>query len=193
MNRPCFTACLLAGGKSSRMGCDKAGVEFSGTPLWQHQLKTLRKIGAHEILISGRRDALYGDCGLTIIEDKIKSVGPIAGIASLLMAAAHPLVLILAVDMPHMTDAYLRRLWEQCSSERGVVPERKGFFEGVAAFFPTAAHSIALQVLQGEDHSIQYFVRECAAKNLVKIVSVSDDESALFKSLNAPSDLQERP
>ncbi|MEI8342756.1 MAG: molybdenum cofactor guanylyltransferase [Verrucomicrobiota bacterium] len=188
---PPLTACLLAGGKSSRMGRDKAGVEFLGTPLWQHQLHTLQKTGANEILISGRKDACYGGSGVTVIEDEIKNTGPLAGIATMLEAATNPLVLMLAVDMPYMTDAFLLSLREQSSVTRGAVPELDGFFEGVAAIFPKSAGVIATRILQGNDHSIQHFVRECVANEQVKIVTVSNDETALFKSLNAPSDLLE--
>ena len=42
MNPQKITACLLAGGKSSRMGSDKAAVSFGGLPLWRRQLATLR-------------------------------------------------------------------------------------------------------------------------------------------------------
>ena len=190
---PPLTACLLAGGKSSRMGRDKAGVDFQGSPLWQHQMQTLQNTGAAELLVSGSRDACYGNCGLAIIGDEIKNAGPLGGIASVLAAAAHPLVMVLAVDMPYMTAAYLCRLWEQCTGTQGAVPESGGFFEGVAAIFPKAAGIIARQLLREEDHSVQYFVRECIARDLVKITKVSADEAALFKSLNAPSDLPGTP
>jgi len=190
---PSLTACLLAGGKSSRMGRDKAGVDFMGTPLWLHQLRTLRNTQADEILISGRKEALYGDCGLAIIEDEINNAGPLAGIASLLAAAKHPLVLMLAVDMPYITDAYLGSLRKQCSGTCGVVPEVAGFYEGGAAIFPKSAGAIVSQILKGDDHSIQLFVRECAARDLVRITSVAAAEIALFKSLNFPSDLPDAP
>ena len=64
------------------MGRDKAGVEFAGEPLWQRQLRTLRQTGADEILISGREDACYRDCGFPVIEDKVRDSGPLAGVAA---------------------------------------------------------------------------------------------------------------
>jgi molybdopterin-guanine dinucleotide biosynthesis protein A len=193
MSRQPFTACLLAGGKSSRMGRDKAGVEFSGEPLWRRQLRTLGETAADEILISGRKSACYADCSVTIVEDGAENAGPLAGIAALLSAAAHPLVLILAIDMPHMTGAYLRGLRELCTGQHGIVPEHADFFEGLAAFFPKSAAAIALRNLSADDHSIQHFVRECVANDLVKTLSVSADEIALFQSVNAPADLLNQP
>ncbi len=175
------------------MGRDKAGVEFSGLPLWRHQLRTLQQTGADEILISGRKDACYGGAGFPIIGDVIKDVGPLSGVASLLSAAAHPLVLVLAIDVPYMTALYLERLRGECSAGRGIVPEKSGFYEALAAYFPKEAETLASAALRGEDHSMQHFVPECAARNLVEIIKVSVEEETLFRSLNTPADLANLP
>ena len=50
-----FSAVLLAGGKSSRMGSDKAFLEIEGEPLWQRQLATLRGLSPGQLMISGPR------------------------------------------------------------------------------------------------------------------------------------------
>ncbi len=65
-----FDAVLLAGGKSSRMGTDKAGVLIQGVPLWRLQLATLRDLGPEEIFISGRDSGPYAEEGLEILKDR---------------------------------------------------------------------------------------------------------------------------
>ena len=189
LQHPALTACLLTGGKSSRMGQDKAGVEFLGTPLWRHQLQTLQALGAREILISGRSEACYGDSGFTIVEDETRDAGPLAGIAALLEAAKHPLILVLAVDMPYITESHLRSLLAQCTPETGVVPEVNEFLVGVAAVFPKSAAAVAAQILIGENHSVQHFAQECAAKKRVKILPIPEAQASSFKSMNSPTDL----
>lgn len=184
-----FSGGLLAGGKSSRMGRDKAFVEFKGQPLWQHQLATLREAGAAEILISGRANAGYAQGGFPVIEDEIKEAGPLAGVASLLAAAIHPLVLILAIDMPDMTADYLSELLRQCSAQTGAVAEKAGFLEGVAAIYPKAAEEIAIKMLRRGEASMQSFVRACEVQGLVKIVKANANDEAFFRSLNTPADL----
>jgi molybdopterin-guanine dinucleotide biosynthesis protein A len=123
------------------------------------------------------------------VEDEVENAGPLAGVAALLSAAAHPLVLMLAIDMPRMTGAYLRGLRELCNGRRGIVPEQAGFFEGLAAIFPKAAVAVASKILSANDHSMQHFVRKCAMLDLVKTVKVCAHEAALFQSLNSPGDL----
>src|SRR5262245_60126217 len=98
-----FTAVLLAGGKSSRMGQDKAELMIDGEPLWRRQVAILQAAGANEILISGRLDGPYADSGLPIIEDAESEMGPIGGIATTIAMARHPLALVLAIDLPRMS------------------------------------------------------------------------------------------
>lgn len=190
MQRACkLTASLVTGGQSSRMGRDKACLDYGGEPLWQHQLQILNALVPDEILISGRKEAECAASGHLIVEDHFKNAGPLAGIAALLARASHPLVLTLAVDMPWMTGAYFETLIGQCTPDCGAVPERAGFYEGLAAVFPKAALPLAEIALQASDHSVQRFVRECATRGFVRIVPVMENEKPLFKSLNSPSDL----
>ncbi|MGB8352306.1 MAG: molybdenum cofactor guanylyltransferase [Chthoniobacteraceae bacterium] len=185
MSAQSFTACLLAGGKSSRMGRDKAGVEFGGIPLWQHQVEILRQTGADEILISGRDDACYAGSGFPIIGDEIKGNGPLSGVHALLGVAAHPMVLMLAVDMPAMMGGYLRGLVARAFEEGyGMVPVRDGFYEGLAAVYPRASREIAAGLLEGDDYSMQGYVAGCVGRGLVVPVEINEDEMRLFQNMN---------
>src|SRR6476659_3626346 len=101
-----FTAVLLAGGRSTRMGRDKASLPYAGGALWEHQLATLRSTGAGEVCISGPRHGPYASCGLPILEDRTPNVGPLAAIETALPRA--PYVVVLAIDMPAMRADFLR-------------------------------------------------------------------------------------
>lgn len=167
---------------------DKAGLTFRGAPLWRRQLDTLRQAGAGEILISGRRGACYDTGDIPIIEDEIEDAGPLGGVSALLSAAAHPLVLVLAIDMPLMTAVYLRHLLAQTSGECGVVPEQFGRYEGLAAIYPKTAKEIATEALGGRDHSMQHFVTACMARKLVAPVQITEAEISFFQNINTPEE-----
>ena len=180
-----FTACLLTGGKSSRMGRDKAEVEFEGMPLWRHQIEILKETGADEVLISGRGDACYDGCGFPIIEDEIKGCGPLSGVHALLGVAEHALVLVLAVDMPMMTRGYLRGLIARAFEEGyGAVPVRDGFYEGLAAVYPKASRGIAAGLLGGDDYSMQGYIGRCLDEKMVVPVEIDGNEMRLFQNMN---------
>ena len=190
-NTPKFTACLLAGGKSSRMGRDKALIELNGVLLWRHQVSLLQQTGAAEILVSGRRD-LPGEAGgeIRFISDEAAGRGPLSGVHAALGAALHPLVLVLAIDTPMMTSLYLRELIARAfETDRGVVPQRDGCYEPLASVYPVRARKIAVTALHGQDFSMQYFVGECVRQNLVDPLAIFDSDAELFRNLNTAGDL----
>jgi molybdopterin-guanine dinucleotide biosynthesis protein A len=185
-----FSAALLAGGKSSRMGSDKAAVEIGGEPLWRHQLGTLRAVGPREILISGKVDGPYAGAGVEIVRDTIPDCGPLSGIEAVLARAAHPLVLVLAIDLPAMTAEFLRAVVKEAHDRRcGVVLHRCARFEPLAAVYPQGALPLARECLRSGDCSLQNFVRLAIGQGLLHTREPRLDEERLFLNLNTLTDL----
>ena len=71
-----FSAVILAGGKSSRMGRDKAWLEFRGHTLLARQIGIARETGAAEIMVSGRAGGDYSAFGCRILLEKIAARSP---------------------------------------------------------------------------------------------------------------------
>ena len=187
---PPFTAVLLAGGKSTRMGRDKAGVPVGGQPLWQRQLTTLRAVQPHELFISGKSDGPYAGAGVEIVADNFPGLGPLAGLEAALRRASHPLVLVLAIDLPAMTTDFLSGLVHAAAnSATGCVPRDDRWFEPLAAVYPRACLTLAEACLRDADHSMQRFVRLAAEQGFMRVCELMDSERALFKNLNEPGDL----
>ncbi|GDX08948.1 molybdenum cofactor guanylyltransferase [Verrucomicrobiota bacterium] len=116
-------AVLLAGGKSSRMGRDKSALPVNGEPLWQRQLAVLRATEPAELFISGKSDGPYAGCGVEILPDEFSGCGPLGGIATALRRCKSDRLLVLAVDMPAMTAAFLRSLVEDSQrTAKGIIP-----------------------------------------------------------------------
>lgn len=96
-----FSAIILAGGQSSRMGRDKALLPWDGLPLWQHQQKILKTLGCSDILLS------HPQLGMA---DDRPGFGPLSGLHTLLPHCHHQQVLVLPVDMPLLTTGILHHL-----------------------------------------------------------------------------------
>ena len=103
-----FSAVILAGGKSSRMGCDKAFLEIGGQTLLARQIQLVHDAGAAEVFISGREGVDYSTSGCRVLTDKFPDAGPLAGIERALDTMTSPLLLVLAVDLPAMTAEFLQ-------------------------------------------------------------------------------------
>lgn len=100
------TGVVLAGGRSSRMGRDKALLEWHGRPLLDHQCATLREAGCAEVRVSGERPDYAG------IADAVADAGPLGGLAGIAAVLPDGLLLVVPVDMPRLQPPLLRRLRE---------------------------------------------------------------------------------
>ena len=128
-----LSAVILAGGKSNRMGRDKARLILDGESLLSHQLRKVRMLNPAEVLISGRSCEDYSTFNCPVVFDLEPGFGPLGGIERALHAATSPLLLVLAVDLPRMTTEFLRNLFARCDRLTGVVPKLNGGLEPLAA------------------------------------------------------------
>ena len=178
------SAVLLAGGKSTRMGRDKALLEIDGEPLWRRQLETLCALAPEQLMISGPPRGEY-----EALPDAVENAGPLGGVSAALQRSSSPLLVVLAVDLPQMTSDYLRSLLTLCREGRGVVPRGPEFFEPLAAVYPTVCASLTGAALRRGKYSMQDFVRSALAKKLIVAHDISTAEMPRFANLNTPADV----
>ncbi len=95
---------VLAGGRSSRMGRDKALLELAGRPLVEHAVMKLRRLAAEVKVLSGN-PALGAYA--PVVEDLHPGCGPMSGIEAALADARYDWSLILPVDVPFLPTAFL--------------------------------------------------------------------------------------
>jgi molybdopterin-guanine dinucleotide biosynthesis protein A len=185
-----ISAALFAGGESRRMGKDKATLLFCGKPLWQIQLDLLRKLEPAEIFVSARTDPVWRPPDLHFVADDPPSRGPLSGLAAALarMRAKH--LLALAIDMPFMTEKYLRFLCGQIEPGRGVVAKIDDRFEPLAAIYPQEALANVQSALSGKDFSLQTVTACLAEAGKLQVMPVSSQERKLFLNLNELADLR---
>ena len=184
-----LSAVLLVGGESTRMGRDKATVEWRGRPLWEWQLEKLRALTPN-ILVSARSDLSWRRPDLKLVIDQPPSRGPLSGITATLTTMDADCLLVLAVDMPSITVSNLKRLCDCAEPGLGVVPVVNGKVEPLAAVYPKRAASIFTEALHGTDHSVQQVVRRLTALELVRQIPIADSAAGYFRSINYPADLQ---
>jgi molybdopterin-guanine dinucleotide biosynthesis protein A len=105
---------VLAGGKSSRMGRDKALMELQGRPMVEIAVEKLRTF-CTDVSIAGNREDLKRFAA--VVPEMRLDVGPVAGIEAGLRAAGQPWVLFVPVDVPLMPAEVLER-WAKDTLER---------------------------------------------------------------------------
>lgn len=188
LNNAGWTGVVLAGGRSSRMGRDKALIEIGGRTLLQRALDTLAP-HVDELLVIGDPEK-YGHVAARVIADDIPGVGPLGGITTAMRHAQHARLLVLACDMPHVTSRLVERLKEGLTEGRSAfVPACDGQVEPLAA----AYHRQCLSVFEDHVHRRALKLQdalEAAGATFVQICPGEDGWPVdLFRNINAPGDL----
>jgi len=184
-----LSAVILAGGKSSRMGCDKAFLEFEGKTLLERQITLARAAGAGEIFIAGRSGTEYAGFDCLILHDRFQNAGPLAGIERALASASTSHLLVLAVDLPGLQLNFLRRLLSACRENFGAIPRIGSQIEPLAAIYPKITQPLAEKLLRDRIHRVTSFAGHCVESNLAKFVASSENEQELFANWNSPGDV----
>ena len=185
-----LSAVILAGGESRRMGRDKAWVESNGQSLLAASIARLRQMGADEVFISGRPGVDYSvflDCA--VLTDREPGLGPLGGIERALLAATHPLLLVLAVDLPRMSTAFLQTLVGQSDAATGVVPQRGTELEPLAAIYPRRCHAVASACLAQRRFSARGFAEICLREHAVRAWPVAPTDEPCFANCNTLEEL----
>lgn len=192
---------VLAGGRSRRMGRDKALIEFAGEPLIRRAVRLLGELCDDVLIASGDglrlpvdgcrqvADALPGALP-GAIGGAIGGAGPLAGLVAGLEAARHPLVAVAAVDMPHLSPPVFRLLEALWGGEPAVVPEVRGETEPLHALYARAAAPALRHRLEAGELTL----RAAVAALGPRVVGEADwgplDPDGRFaQNLNVPGDL----
>jgi molybdopterin-guanine dinucleotide biosynthesis protein A len=166
-----FSAVLLAGGESRRMGRDKATVEWRGRPLWECQLEKLRALRPEKLFLSARSDVPWRPTDVELIPDAPPSHGPLSGLAAAIDTIETDFLLVLAIDMPFMTTEHLRHLSNLAANGMGIVSMIDGVAEPLAAIYPKNAGPFFHRRLQGDDFSMQPIVNELIDLKMLRAIT----------------------
>jgi molybdenum cofactor guanylyltransferase len=179
-----LTAFVLAGGKSSRMGTDKALLELAGQTLLQRTLELAREV-ANDVRIVGTREK-FGEFA-RVVEDEYANRGPLGGIHAALASTRSDFNLILAVDLPFLEKKFLQHLLAEARASGAVVtvPRAAGGLQPLCAVYRRDFAALAEQALAAGRNKIDTLYSQTTAR------IIEEDElarfafsSAMFDNLN---------
>jgi len=195
---------VLAGGCSSRMGRDKATLRVEGETLIQRQVRLLVRIGIREVFLSRPAvEAAPPDAAIevTVVRDAVPGLGPLAGIVAGLEHACGragelardreaKALLVLAVDMPGVTEGFLEGLLAAAALDEGVgaAPRVGDRWEPLCALYPPGVLDEARRHLAGDRRSPSGLMDALLASGRIRPVELSPMEAAALRSWNTPED-----
>lgn len=181
------TGLVLAGGKSARMGTDKAVLRLQGERLVDRAVRVLQGCCAEVLVASGDGARLAG-LPVPQIADAMPEAGPLGGLVAGLETAAHDLVAVIAVDMPGADAGVLRRLAGRWDGQAAVVPRTAGRLQPLHAVWAKAAAPDLRALLDHGERSVT-----AAAERLGALIVDADAWGPFARNVNRPEDLAERP
>lgn len=145
-------AYILAGGKSSRFGSDKARALLDGQPLLTRIASTLRNLNLDVTVVADRPDK-YADLGLPTIADQFPEIGPLGGLhAALVDATLHHAdwIILLSCDLIELQPGWISQLIDQRTPDASFVAFHHEGWEPLLACYHT---SLKMQVEEQIRHT----------------------------------------
>lgn len=189
------SAAIMAGGKSERMGRDKALLSIGGVSAVEFLLQRLRPM-FEEIILSTNTPDNFSKLGVPAIPDQIPGRGPLGGIYTTLSNVTNPYLFVIACDMPCVSPDLIKYLVHEVKGEgQGevydvVVPETERGLEPLHAIYSKTCVPAIKKQLEGNGSGrvISFFPD-------VKVRVVSKEEIAeikggpeAFLNFNTPED-----
>ena len=184
-------AIVLAGGRSVRMGQDKALLHTNGLTLLETVVAALRPLVGEIVIVADRADK-YDLLDCRVVGDLYPETGPLGGILTGLYALGTGRHLVIACDMPALQPAVLRLLLDSAGPEWDVVvPEIVGRMEPLCAVYADTAIPALQAFLDSGGRALQ---RALTGVRTLRIPETElrryDPILLTFTNLNTPDDLE---
>jgi molybdopterin-guanine dinucleotide biosynthesis protein A len=154
MNSENIHGFILAGGKSSRMGEDKARMKVEGKPLVVRAAEVLRPF-VHQVTVLGSPER-YADFGLPVVADQWQDQGPLAAICTGLLHSSAEWNIFLACDLPLLSSKFVQLLVMRigASPSDAVVPRTTDGWQPLCAAYHARCLPVFMRGLEENRRSI---------------------------------------
>lgn len=184
------TAGILAGGASSRMGTNKALVDFRGRPLVARQLDLLRPM--FERVVVGTNDpAPYAPFGVEGVPDVLAERCALTGIHAIVAAARHAHAFVVACDLPFLNPALIESLVARRDEADVVIPVTSRGPEPLHAVYARAClPAIEAAATAGRWKATAFHDRVKVLQVPIRVEEWSVEGRSPFLNVNTPGELR---
>lgn len=188
MTGPAMTGLVLAGGRSRRMGRDKALIEVAGNALILRVGRVVERV-CDRVLVASGAGQRY-EVGWEQVPDVAPDAGPLAGILAGLEAADTDLVAVVAVDMPYANSQVLQLMAGEWMGEAAVIPLVDERIQPLHGVYATAAAPSFRRLVEDGKRSVVPALSEVGARVVgEEIWGEADPEGRFARNVNRPEDL----
>jgi molybdenum cofactor guanylyltransferase len=181
------TGIILAGGNSSRMGTNKALLKLGNQTVIEKVIEEMRPITAELIVVTNTFED-YEFLGLPLVADLRKGLGPLAGLEAGLLASSNERNMVVACDMPFISQSLAKLLLDQLADYDAAVPNVEGRLHPLFAAYRKAC----LTEIQKSLDENQLRMRAFFDQILLKVVDEPLDQmdSMSLFNMNEPQEYE---
>ncbi|WP_346862216.1 molybdenum cofactor guanylyltransferase [uncultured Draconibacterium sp.] len=181
-----ITAIILAGGKSKRMGTDKALLQLDGISLLERSISLCKKL-CDTIIISSNNKA-HQKFGFPLVPDEFKNCGPIGGIYSCLKKSESEWNFIISVDSAFVEADFVSYLMAAIEDVDTIVPYGSKGTEPLIALYNKKCLPAFEEKIRTGDYRMQNLITSLNTKK-IDAQSWIEKHPDLFRNLNRPEDI----
>jgi phage shock protein E len=179
-----FAVAILTGGRSVRMGREKALLRIGGVPLVRRVADAAVEAGAERVVAVGGVAAPFEALGIEVVADPHEGSGPLGGIVTALAALAdHPTVVVLSCDLAAPSARAIRTVADALGRADVAVPRARGHLEPLHAAWRTGAAPAVAGLFASGERS----VREAIGR--LESVVVDGVGADVLTGLNTPGEV----
>jgi molybdopterin-guanine dinucleotide biosynthesis protein A len=184
------TGVILAGGRSTRYGSNKAFAEVRGMRLIERTLGVMGLVFPRLLLVTNT-PAEYAYLRVPMVGDLIKGLGPLGGIYTGLEVMENEHGFFVACDMPFLKEDLLRYMVTLGGDYDAVVPRVKWMVEPLHALYTKNCLPSIRELILSHEHQIFKFFQKINVKYVEEeeIRSIDPDLKSFF-NINRPEDIE---
>lgn len=184
------TGIIMAGGKNSRMGAQKAFLRVGKETMLENAVRQLEKVVDHIMVVTTRPEA-FSHLGLDIVTDIFPECGPLGGIHAGLTYSPSDINLVVACDMPFISHRLLEYLLRHGKNYDVVIPRLGNYLEPLVACYNKSCLEVIEEHLRAGRLKITSFFSRVNVMYVdrEKIARLANPDYVFF-NVNTPQDLE---
>ncbi len=180
-------AYVLAGGKSSRMGKDKALMQFRGKRMIQHVLNAIAPLKIPIKIVANTDE--YNKLGYEVFKDIVEAKGPMGGILTAMHHTQASYIIVISCDIPFLTTMLLRQLVEGIEDYNIIIPQSKGRLHPLCCIIKTSLKAEIEKRVGNNQLKMLELIQDTHSKIVNVDDSMSDREDLLY-NINTPEEFE---
>ena len=185
------TGIILAGGKNTRMGTNKAFLAIDGSRLIDKTINIYREIFPEIIIVTNDPLAYIEFTDVAIVTDIYKGKGPLGGIYTGLFYSKNNYAFVSPCDMPHLNKDFIEYMTAQTDKYEVIVPELSEGYQPLHAIYSRNCLPSIKRLLLLDKLKITGFYRDMRVLTIPeKQIELFNPNGRLFQNINTPEDVE---